>query len=88
MRDDNVPLPQCEGPKLDPFPDSKSTITFRRLIGSGGHAYVFEATIDSTAYALKLVSVTIVPKVLTPSMLKEVGSNSLDFMTFSVSEPV
>lgn len=88
MRDDNVPLPQCEGPNLDPFPDSKSTITFRRLLDSGTHAHVFEATIDSTAYALKLVSIIIVPKVLTPPMLKEVGSNSLDSMTSSVSETV
>lgn len=64
MRDINVPLPQCEGPKLDPFPQSKSVIKFRRLLSnkdSEGHAHVFEATINSTTYALKLVSLTTVP---------------------------
>ncbi len=60
------PLPQCEGPKLEPFHDLTSSITFRRLLSdrSQGHAHVFEATIGSTAYALKLVSVKVPIKAL------------------------
>ena len=64
------PLPQCEGPKLEPFHDLTSSITFRRLLSdeSDSHAHVFEATIGSTAYALKLVSVKVPIKVLTSTL--------------------
>ena len=62
MHASNSPLPQCEGPKLHAFHDPKAEITFHRLLSDndseGGHAHVFEATIGSTAYALKMVSVT------------------------------
>ena len=54
------PLPPCEGPKLKAFRGPKAVITFRRLLSdkdSEGHSHVFEAAINSTTYALKLVSV-------------------------------
>ena len=62
MHDSNEPLPWCEGPKLDPFPDLKAAIIFRRLLSdkdSEGDAHVVEATIGSTNYAIKLVSIFI-----------------------------
>ena len=61
MDEYNGPLPKCEGPKLDPFPDPNPVITFLRLLSdkdAEGHAHVSEATINSIAYALKLVSIT------------------------------
>ena len=54
-------LPQCEGPKLQPFPDPKPVVKFHRLLSdkdADGHARVFEASINSTAYAVKIVSTT------------------------------
>ncbi|KAK3169301.1 hypothetical protein OEA41_008684 [Lepraria neglecta] len=53
----NKPLPQCEGPKLRPFDTPKPAVTFRRLLSdkdSEGHTHVFEAAIESAAYALKM----------------------------------
>ncbi len=54
----NQPLPQCEGPKLRPFDDPEPAVTFRRLLSDDdldAHAYVFEVSIKSTVYALKMV---------------------------------
>lgn len=56
----DIALPECDGPKLLPFKDRGSAIEFRRLLsdgesGSGGHAHVFEVSINSTVYALKVV---------------------------------
>ena len=54
----NQPLPQCEGPKLRPFAKSTATVKFKRLLSdlySEGQAHVFEASIGSTAYAVKVV---------------------------------
>ncbi|KAI9765983.1 MAG: hypothetical protein M1840_006990 [Geoglossum simile] len=52
------PLPQTRGPKLNPFFDpSRSSdrhVRFLRLLGGGGHGYVFEVTIGSQRYALKI----------------------------------
>ena len=61
------PLPQCEGPKLDPFPHRECKVDFIRLLSdsesngsmeSGGHAHVFEASIRVEMYELKMVSYT------------------------------
>ncbi len=52
------PLPQCEGPKLRPFKDHHRAIKFLRLLSdikSEGHAHVFEVSIGSKKYALKVV---------------------------------
>ena len=53
------PLPLCEGPRLHPFLRLKpGLVTFSRLlsdINSDGHAHVFEATIGSATYAIKMV---------------------------------
>ncbi len=52
------PLPQCDGPKLKPFQLPMPIPTFHRLISdkdAGGQAHVFEASIGSTAYAVKVV---------------------------------
>lgn len=58
------PLPQCEGPKLNPFPHRKSKVDFIRLLSdtestpsmeSGGHAHVFEVSMGGETYALKVV---------------------------------
>lgn len=56
----NEPLPQCEGPKLGPFHNPKPAVIFRRLLSdkdAEGHAHVFEAAIESTAYAVKMVRI-------------------------------
>ena len=58
---DNDALPQCEGPKLQPFKDRKATIRFHRVLGgeeseSGAHAHVFEISVGRKHYALKVVS--------------------------------
>ena len=71
MQEYKGPLPQREGPKLEPFHDLTASITFRRLLSdrdSEGHAHVFEATIGSTAYALKLVSVKFPTKASTSTL--------------------
>ncbi|KAK4695883.1 hypothetical protein P7C71_g1944, partial [Lecanoromycetidae sp. Uapishka_2] len=54
------PLPQCNGPKLHMFKE-KTHIEFVRLLSdinddseSGGHAYVFEASIGGKKFALKV----------------------------------
>ena len=55
------PLPECDGPKLSPFRVSKARIRFDRLISdprTEGHGYVFEASINSQVYALKIVGAT------------------------------
>ncbi|KAL9128407.1 MAG: hypothetical protein Q9217_002898 [Psora testacea] len=56
------PLPKCKGPKLHPFQDRTAVIDFVRLISDqgpsdtseGGHAHVFEVSILSKTYALKM----------------------------------
>ena len=57
----NKPLPGCEGPKLRPFKHRKAAVEFKRFLsdddsGIGGHAHVFEVSIRSNTYALKVVS--------------------------------
>ncbi|KAL8820976.1 MAG: hypothetical protein Q9191_007406 [Dirinaria sp. TL-2023a] len=62
-RSSTRPLPDCNGPRLQPFEDPKATVDFKRLISdgnltdssAGGHAHVFEALIQSKTYALKIV---------------------------------
>ena len=50
-------LPQCEGPKLEPFTfQGQDDIKFVGRIGDGRDAVVFEVTIDERPYALKVVS--------------------------------
>ena len=51
-------LPECEGPKLNPFHDSKFYLEFIRLLSDNdmeGHSHAFEVLIDSRYYALKVV---------------------------------
>ena len=52
------PLPTCEGPKLNPFHDLKATVKFKRLLSdkdAEGQAHVFEASIRSSTFAIKIV---------------------------------
>ena len=52
------PLPLCEGPKLHPFRKRKEAVTFKCLLSdpeAEGHSHVFEATIGSGTYAIKIV---------------------------------
>ena len=53
------PLPLCDGPKLKPFDLPMPNPDFHRLISDrdaeGGQAHVFEASIGSTMYAIKVV---------------------------------
>ena len=57
------PLPKCKGPKLSQFPDCSAAIDILRLISDndsevtseGGDAHVFEVSINSKTYALKMV---------------------------------
>ncbi|KAG5952846.1 hypothetical protein E4U53_007778 [Claviceps sorghi] len=52
---DLVPLPQCDGPKLKPFPfQGPQSIQFLDYIGGGLHAHVFKVMILGQIYALKL----------------------------------
>ena len=54
----NEPLPTCEGPKLNPFHDAKAIVKFKRLLSdkdAEGHAHVFEASIGSKSFAIKIV---------------------------------
>ncbi|KAL8745420.1 MAG: hypothetical protein Q9190_002446 [Brigantiaea leucoxantha] len=51
------PIPRCKGPKLSPFRDRKAAIEFVRLLSDPeleGQAYVFEVSIASKPYALKV----------------------------------
>ena len=50
-------LPDCKGPKLNRFVRTESPIEFVRLLSGndGVHSHVFQVTIDSKQYALKLV---------------------------------
>lgn len=54
---DLVPLPRCDGPKLEPF-DFKGPreIKFLKYLGRGLYAHVFKVMIRGKLYALKLVS--------------------------------
>ena len=51
------PLPICEGPKLNPFHDLKAIVKLKRLLSDNaeGHAHVFEASIGSKSFAIKIV---------------------------------
>ena len=51
------PLPTCEGPKLNPFHELRAIVKFKRLLSdnTGGHAHVFEASIGSSSFAIKIV---------------------------------
>ena len=54
----NEPLPTCEGPKLNPFHDLKAIVKFKSLLGDKngeGQAHVFEASIGSSTFAIKIV---------------------------------
>lgn len=56
----NIPLPQCQGPKLQPFCKGKPQIDFLRRLSATDeaiHSHVFEVLIDGQVYALKLVDV-------------------------------
>lgn len=61
-RSSTRPLPDCKGPRLQPFEDPKATVDLKGLISdgnltdssAGGHAHVFEASIQSKTYALKI----------------------------------
>ncbi|KAK4145150.1 uncharacterized protein C8A04DRAFT_36070 [Dichotomopilus funicola] len=54
-REDLVPLPQCDGPKLNPFKfDGNPSIEFLDYLGEGLHAHVFKVRMDNQIYALKL----------------------------------
>jgi hypothetical protein len=54
---DLVPLPRCDGPKLEPF-DFKGPqqIEFLEYLGDGLHSQVLKVKILGQIYALKLVS--------------------------------
>ena len=54
---DLLPLPQCPGPKLEPFDfGGPQNIEFLSSLGDGLHSYVFKVKINDELYALKLVS--------------------------------
>ena len=55
----NNPLPNYEGPRLDPFRHRNALVDFIQLLNPqtpGEDAYVFEVIIESKRYALKVVS--------------------------------
>lgn len=61
-----TPLPNCEGPKLHPFKHRYAKVDFHHLLGdsdsvTGGHAHVFEVSIKSVVYALKIVRPLMLP---------------------------
>ncbi|KAI1733618.1 kinetochore Sim4 complex subunit FTA2-domain-containing protein [Xylaria scruposa] len=52
---DLVPLPRCNGPKLQPFDfGGPQAIEFLKYVGEGLHAHVFKVVIRGQIYALKL----------------------------------
>ncbi|KAI0554208.1 kinetochore Sim4 complex subunit FTA2-domain-containing protein [Xylaria curta] len=52
---DLVPLPRCDGPKLQPFDfGGPQAIEFLEYVGEGLHAHVFKVAIRGQIYALKL----------------------------------
>ena len=54
----NEPLPSCEGPKLNPFHELKAIVKFEKLLSDKhgeGQAHVFEASIGSSTFAIKIV---------------------------------
>lgn len=54
---DLVPLPECPGPKLQPFNfQGQQKMEFLGLLGEGSHAVVVKARILGQIYALKVVS--------------------------------
>ena len=54
---DLVPLPLCDGPKLEAFDfQGQQKIEFLEYLGYGSHSYVFKVKILGQIYALKLVS--------------------------------
>ncbi|KAI8666918.1 hypothetical protein NCS56_00826700 [Fusarium sp. Ph1] len=54
---DLVPLPHCDGPKLEPFDfQIPQKMGFLEYIGEGAHAHVFKVRILGQIYALKLAS--------------------------------
>lgn len=54
---DLVPLPRCDGPKLEPFDfQGPQEIEFLEYLGEGAHSHVVKVRIRSEIYALKLVS--------------------------------
>lgn len=56
-------LPECNGPKLQPFEQPNDTVDYKHIISdndltdssAGGHAHVFEVSIQHKTYALKIV---------------------------------
>ncbi|ATY61646.1 hypothetical protein A9K55_009367 [Cordyceps militaris] len=53
--DDLVPLPNCDGPKLEPFDfHGPQKIEFLEYIGEGLHAHVVKVQIRNRIYAVKL----------------------------------
>lgn len=52
-----LPLPRCEGPKLEPFSVNDDVdIEFISPIASGGQADIWKVAIQGRVYALKMVS--------------------------------
>jgi len=76
------PLPKCKGPRLYPFQECTATIDFVRLISDAdsvdtsqeGHAHVFEVSIASKCYAMKIVCDKILTMTaLSVSLIQNVG---------------
>lgn len=58
----DTPLPLCEGPKLQPYHNAMAVVKFRRLLSTSdteATSYVFEVSIDSELFALKMVSYSV-----------------------------
>ena len=61
------PLPLCDGPTLHPFKLDRNAVNFMHLLSDGdpdGHAHVFEVSIDSRRFALKLVKWSLIVTLL------------------------
>lgn len=59
---DLVPLPRCDGPKLEPFDfQGPQNIEFLEYLGAGLHSHVVKVKIRGEVYALKLVSLRTPP---------------------------
>ena len=91
--DFDKPLPDCEGPKLHPFKHRKAAIKFHRLLSdtdmpqAGGDSHVFEVSIRSKVYALKVVR----PQAAKPSIrafLTLPRCHSLSSMTIRMTEVI
>ncbi|KAI1317343.1 kinetochore Sim4 complex subunit FTA2-domain-containing protein [Xylariaceae sp. FL0255] len=86
--EDLVPLPRCEGPKLNPFDfQGPQNILFLEHLGEGLHSHVFKVQIRRQIYALKLFRFTFDYNWLGPAKNADHSNHELMSAFYVYSEP-